>query len=178
MRPGSSGPGRTRVDLHRSTRTQTIIDSCASPSGNLISLCYSDFLTFEFWHWNCFMLFWFISKINFLYIKKTLQRNMNRKYSFFLESYTIALFLLLIQSCNCYLAWQIIVGRGKILRTTTLTPQKKEVCAQWNVPVKRFKICYTLCIRKPMYFFSFFISCNFIFLPYECPGLCRHEVKI
>ena len=21
----------------------------------------------------------------------------------------------------------------------------------------------------------FFISCNFIFLPYECPGLCRHR---
>ena len=24
-------------------------------------------------------------------------------------------------------------------------------------------------------FFSFFISCNFIFLPYECPGLCWHR---
>ena len=24
-------------------------------------------------------------------------------------------------------------------------------------------------------FFSFFISCNFIFLPYECPGLCRRR---
>ena len=24
-------------------------------------------------------------------------------------------------------------------------------------------------------FFSFFISCNFIFLPIECPGLCRHR---
>ena len=29
--------------------------------------------------------------------------------------------------------------------------------------------------KKPMYFFSFFISCNFIFLPHECPGLCRHR---
>ena len=30
------------------------------------------------------------------------------------------------------------------------TLQKKEVCAQRNVPAKRFKICYILCIRKPM----------------------------
>ena len=57
--------------------------------------------------------------------------------------------------------------------TTTL--QKKEVCAQRNVPVICFKICYISCIRKSMQFFSFFISCNFIFLPYECPGLCRHR---
>ena len=26
-----------------------------------------------------------------------------------------------------------------------------------------------------MYFFLFFISCNFIFLPYECPGHGRHR---
>ena len=30
------------------------------------------------------------------------------------------------------------------------TLQKKEVCAQRNVPAKRFKICYILCIRKPI----------------------------
>ena len=30
------------------------------------------------------------------------------------------------------------------------TLQKKEVCAQRNVPAKRFKICYILCVRKPM----------------------------
>ena len=30
------------------------------------------------------------------------------------------------------------------------TLQKLEVCAQQNVPAKRFKICYILCIRKPM----------------------------
>ena len=34
------------------------------------------------------------------------------------------------------------------LQVTTL--QKLEVCAQRNVPAKRFKICYILCIRKPM----------------------------
>ena len=28
--------------------------------------------------------------------------------------------------------------------------QKLEVCAQRNVPAKRFKICYILCIRKPV----------------------------
>ena len=28
--------------------------------------------------------------------------------------------------------------------------------------------------KKTHIVFSFFISCNFIFLPYECPGLCRH----
>ena len=26
-----------------------------------------------------------------------------------------------------------------------------------------------------MYFFSFFISCNIIFFPNECPGPCRHR---
>ena len=30
------------------------------------------------------------------------------------------------------------------------TFQKKEVCAQQNVPAKCIKICYILCIRKPM----------------------------
>ena len=30
------------------------------------------------------------------------------------------------------------------------TLQKKEVCAQRKVPAKRFKICYILCIRKPI----------------------------
>ena len=31
-----------------------------------------------------------------------------------------------------------------------ITLHKLEVCAQRNVPAKRFKICYILCIRKPM----------------------------
>ena len=39
----------------------------------------------------------------------------------------------------------VIDGRG-----FQHTLQKKEVCAQQNVPAKRFKICYILCIRKPM----------------------------
>ena len=56
-----------------------------------------------------------------------------------------------------------------------VTLQKFGVCAQRNVPATCFKICYILCIRKPMQFFSFFISCNFIFLPYECPVLYRHR---
>ena len=30
------------------------------------------------------------------------------------------------------------------------TLQKLEACAQRNVPEKRFKICYILCVRKPM----------------------------
>ena len=30
------------------------------------------------------------------------------------------------------------------------TKDKKEVCAQRNVPAKCFKICYILCIRKLM----------------------------
>ena len=29
--------------------------------------------------------------------------------------------------------------------------------------------------KKTHIVFSFFISCNFIFLPNECPGLCRHR---
>ena len=33
---------------------------------------------------------------------------------------------------------------------TLSTLQKKEVCTQQNVPAKCFKICYILCIRKPM----------------------------
>ena len=41
------------------------------------------------------------------------------------------------------------------------TLQKKEVFAQLNSLEKRFKICHIFGIRKPMYFFSFFISCNF-----------------
>ena len=53
--------------------------------------------------------------------------------------------------------------------------RNKEVIAQLNPLEKCFKICYILCIRKPMYFFSFFISCYFIFSPNECPGLCRHR---
>ena len=34
--------------------------------------------------------------------------------------------------------------------TYHITLHKYEVCAQRNVPAKRFKICYILCIRKPM----------------------------
>ena len=33
---------------------------------------------------------------------------------------------------------------------TYVTLQKKEVCAQFFVPVKHFKICHIVCIRKPM----------------------------
>ena len=61
-----------------------------------------------------------------------------------------------------------------ITNYNTITLQKYEVCAQLNALEKRFKICHIFVIRKPIWFFSFFISCNFIFLPYECPGLCRH----
>ena len=74
--------------------------------------------------------------------------------------------------------WCLMKWRSEMLQNlpySEATLQKKEVFAQRNVPAKCFKICYILCIRKLMLFFSFFISCNFIFLPYECPGLCRHR---
>ena len=36
-----------------------------------------------------------------------------------------------------------------------VTCQKLEVCTQWNVPVKHFKICYISFIKKPCSFFPF-----------------------
>ena len=33
-------------------------------------------------------------------------------------------------------------------------------------------LLYFMYKKTHVVFFSFFISCNFIFLPYECPGLC------
>ena len=47
----------------------------------------------------------------------------------------------------------------EVLHITLDTLQKKEVCAQRNVPVKYY-ISY---IRKPTYLLSFYILCNFIF---------------
>ena len=46
---------------------------------------------------------------------------------------------------------------------TYVTLQKKEVCAQFFVPVKHFKICYVFVKRKPMKFFlfSFWASLSF-----------------
>ena len=46
---------------------------------------------------------------------------------------------------------QLDGGRTCLARRSSFlffTLQKKEVCAQRNVPAKRFKICYILCIRK------------------------------
>ena len=42
---------------------------------------------------------------------------------------------------------------------------------QWNT--SKFAIFYVK--ENPCSFFRFLISCNFIFLPYEGPGLCRHK---
>ena len=41
------------------------------------------------------------------------------------------------------------------ITTTAITLQKLEVYAWWNVPEKRFKICHTFGIRKPIYYFSY-----------------------
>ena len=43
--------------------------------------------------------------------------------------------------------------------------------------------CFSKMLQNLLYFmykkthviFFIFISCNFIFLPYKCPGLCRHR---
>ena len=40
---------------------------------------------------------------------------------------------------------------------------------QWNA--SKFAIFYIY--ENPKLFFTFFISCNFMFLPNECPGVCR-----
>ena len=37
----------------------------------------------------------------------------------------------------------------------------------------KFAIFYIY--ENPKLLFLFFISCNFMFLPNECPGLCRHR---
>ena len=56
-----------------------------------------------------------------------------------------------------------------------ITLQKYEICAKQNVPMKRFKIRCILCIINTHVIFMFLISCNLIFLPYECVGLCGHR---
>ena len=42
----------------------------------------------------------------------------------------------------------------------------------WNA--SKFAIFYTY--KNPKLLFLFFILCNFIFSPNECPGLCRHRL--
>ena len=55
------------------------------------------------------------------------------------------------------------------------TPPNFRVCARWNVPAKRFKICHILYIQKPKVAFSIFHFVLLYFFPNECSGLCRHR---
>ena len=45
----------------------------------------------------------------------------------------------------------IYLNKHLRLQITTITLQKKEICAQQNVPAKCFTICYIFCIRKPTF---------------------------
>ena len=36
-------------------------------------------------------------------------------------------------------------------------------------------LLYFMYLKTHVFFFSFFISCNLKFLPYECPGPCQHR---
>ena len=64
----------------------------------------------------------------------------------------------------------IYLNKHLRLQITTITLQKKEICAQQNVPAKCFTICYIFCIRKPTNFspFSFFFFFFWIWGSISC----------
>ena len=75
--------------------------------------------------------------------------------------------------CCCerfHIRWKLLLGTGtrSLLQISEFVLDKK---LQQNA--SKFAIFYIF--ENPKVLFLLFISCYFIFLPNECPGLCRHK---